>query len=322
MNKSILIIGPDIKLWGVGGVTIHVRRLLDYLAKIEFKYVFIDYKSVGLLGLSREIIHHRLIHVHISNPVYQFIIVLICRLLKKSVLVTLHGDYGRFSEFKNRLVRKSMELASVPIVINEKSYNACKRLNSRTVLIPAFIPPQKEECLQPEVEGIIDRLHEEGRKVFSTNASNVAVDKFGNDIYGIDFLVRYFKDSTDKALLISDPSGNYQKRYLDLYSSSVIFINYPHSYFEVLKRSDYFVRNTSTDGDALSVKESLYLGKPTLCTDVVDRPKGVRLFRYCDITSFERCINTDDSGGIIVENGAEKIVLVYEAMYYELRTSL
>ncbi len=314
MNLSILIIGPDINLRGVGGVTIHVRRLQDYLDKIGYKYLFKDYKSISLWELCKEISRHRLVHVHISNPIYQFIVVLMIRLFGKRAVVTFHGDYGRFGTVKNWLVRCSMKLATVPIVINEKSYEACQRFNQRTILIPAFIPPQKDEVLQTEVVALFDRLRNEGRKIFSTNASNVAVDKYGNDIYGIDFLIQIFKDSTDKALVISDPSGNYEKRYHDLDSNGVFFINYPHSYFEVLKRTDYSVRNTSTDGDALSVKESLYLGKTTLCTDAVDRPKGVRLFKYCDRTSFEKSINTDNEGTSVVENGAEKIVQVYKSV--------
>ena len=314
MNLSTLIIGPDIKQRGVGGVTIHVKRLQDYLDRIGYKYLFIDYKSISLWGLCKEISRHRIVHVHISNPVYQFIVVLMSRLLRKKTVVTLHGDYGRFGTFKNGLVRCSMKMATVPIVINEKSYEACLRFNQRTILIPAFIPPQKDEVLQKEAVALFDRLRCENRKIFSTNASNVAVDKFGNDIYGIDFLVKLFKDSTDKALVISDPSGNYEKRYHGLNSNCVFFINYPHSYYEVLKRTDYSVRNTSTDGDALSVKESLYLGKPTLCTDTVDRPDGVRLFKYCDRASFEKSINTDNDVTSVVENGAEKIVQVYKCV--------
>ena len=76
MDNSLLIIGPDIKIRGVGGVTIHVQRLRDYLEKVGFEYVFKDYKSNNIITLWREMSHHKIIHVHISNPVYQFIIIL------------------------------------------------------------------------------------------------------------------------------------------------------------------------------------------------------------------------------------------------------
>lgn len=314
MNQSLLIIGPDIKLRGVGGVTIHVQRLRDYLDKIEFEYEFRDYKKNSLASLGRELLRHRMVHIHISNPVYQFIWVVIGRLLGKKVVMTLHGNYGRFGSVKNWMVRRAVTMATIPVVINKQSYKACVTFNEKTELIPAFVPPQREEKLDKDILELIDRLHQEGKSVFATNASNAAVDKDGNDIYGIDFLVNYFQDSEDKALVVSDPSGNYERRYGELHSESVFFINHAHSYFEVLKRVDCSVRNTSTDGDALSVKESLYLGIPTLCTDVVDRPNGVLLYKYSDKESFEMALNTPSKGNKTIENGAERIVEIYRKM--------
>ena len=97
--------------------------------------------------------------------------------------------------------------------------------------------------------------------------------------------------------------------------NSVYFIDYPHSYFELLKHVDYFVRNTSTDGDALSVKEALYLNVPTLCSDVVDRPRGVRLFKYCDKASFERCLLETSQESAVIENGASIILDLYNSVH-------
>jgi hypothetical protein len=37
------------------------------------------------------------------------------------------------------------------------------------------------------------------------------------------------------------------------------------------------LRITTTDGDALSVKEALFLNKQVIATDVVDRPVGTQL---------------------------------------------
>ena len=215
---------------------------------------------------------------------------------------------------KNILVMTSLKLATVPIVINERSYDACKTINKNTTLIPAFIPPQKEDILQKEIADLLNKLHSDGKKIISTNASNTSVDKYGKEIYGIDFLVQYFYNSQVFALVVSDPSGNYKKRYETLQSDTVFFIDYPHPYFQVLKQVDYFVRNTSTDGDAISVKEALYLNVPTICTDVVDRPKGVRLFSYCDKDSFDRCLQEHANEETIVKNGAEKIVQVYNSI--------
>lgn len=313
-GNPLLIIGPSLQKHGIGGVTIHVQRLRDYLERNSYEYVFVDYKSNHLFQMVKSVSHSKQIHIHISNPIYQFAMVLFCRLMGKKVIMTLHGNYGRFTKLKNWMVRSALKMATVPVIINEKSYEACKGFNKNTRLIPAFIPPQKEEFLQQEIIDLLKGLHENGKRIVSTNAYNISTDTEGNDTYGIDFLVDYFKYATDSVLVVSDPSGNYHKRYtgLDFDSNSVRFIDYPHPYFELLKLADFFVRNTSTDGDALSVKEALYLGVPTLCSDVVDRPEGVCLFKYSDSASFTDCFKNATVPNVTMSNGAETLMELYK----------
>ncbi len=313
-GKPLLIIGPSIQEHGIGGVTIHVRRLMDYLENNGFSFSFVDYKTTSPAKLIKAVRRVEVVHLHISNPGYQFCLVSVCSVLRKKFIVTSHGKYGRFSRFKNLLVRTSIRLSSAPIIINEKSFSICKHFNNKAQFIPAFIPPQKEECLSKPIIDYLDELRGKGKIIVSTNAFNVAFDKLGNDTYGIDFLVQFFESSEKMSLIVSDPSGNYKKRYSDLQSESVFFIDYPHPYFELLKHVDFCVRNTSTDGDALSVKEALFLGIPTLCTDVVDRPRGVRLFKYSDKESFALALNTPAEGKESIENGAEKILELYKRL--------
>lgn len=310
IENKLLLVGPDIT-HGIGGVTIHVQRLRNFLEKRNVVSQFIDYKNDTFWKLLRGISKSRIIHFHISNPVYQFILILCSRLLGKKIIMTLHGNYGRYNMVKNWMVRSSIRLATIPIVINENSFEACKCINNNLQFIPAFIPPQKDECLQPEIITLFNRLHDKGKLIVSTNASNVSFDKNGNDIYGIGFLVNYFEKSDKYALVVSDPSGNYNKKYANCNSKSVFFITYPHSYYELLKYVDYFVRNTSTDGDALSVKESLYLGVPTLCSDVVDRPRGVVTFKYSDKSTFERCLQSAKKSDSPIEDGTNKLLELY-----------
>jgi glycosyltransferase involved in cell wall biosynthesis len=215
--------------------------------------------------------------------------------------------------------KMTVKCANVPILINQGSYEKCRHLNKRATLIPAFIPPQKKEKLQDELLSLFDKLHKDGKKVVSTNAYNISYDKSGNDTYGIGFLVEFFEKSNDYTLVISDPSGNYTKMFERKMKegegqNTVFFINYPHSYFELLKHVDFFVRNTSTDGDALSVKEALYLGVPVLCSDVVDRPSGVRLFKYSDNDSFEIALNMPQGTNKNIENGALSLLEVYKRL--------
>ena len=179
VKLGLLLIGPDVSNHGLGGVTIHVQRLKQYLDNNNHKYDFIDYKYNSIWTILKSITRYKLIHFHISNPVLLFVLVLYSRLFAKKVILTLHGDYGRFSRFKNSLVKSVIKMANVPIVINEKSFFQCKGINSNTTLIPAFIPPQKLETLPDDLTALLNRLHNEGKTIFSTNASNVATDRYG-----------------------------------------------------------------------------------------------------------------------------------------------
>lgn len=308
-----MIVGVTPERDGIGGVSIHVQRLLDYMNAKGVPFSFMDYRHDGLLGILRAVSRSKVVHLHISNPILQLFWTAASRLLGTKTVLTLHGNYGRYGKLKNFMVRCSLRLATVPIVINQKSYDSCKRLNKNIRQVCAFIPPQKEERLDNKARQLLSAIHEQGRTIVSTNASNVAVDRDGRDMYGIDFLIDYFKGNPKCALLISDPSGNYHKKYPET-TGSVFFIDYPHSYFEVLKQADCFVRNTPTDGDALSVREALYLGKPALCSDAVDRPEGVRLFKYSDPTSFAASMNDMTPPSAKQANGAEEIVEVYNRL--------
>jgi len=182
-----------------------------------------------------------------------------------------------------------MRLAEVPILINQQSYQVYKQINKDAQLIPAFIPPVSEPPLSDDVKSLISECQKRGMPIVSTNASKTGIDKYRNDIYGIDFLVDYFSAHDGFTLLVSDPKGGYKEK-LGGGSEKIVFIDKPHSYFELLKYVDIFVRNTSTDGDALSVKEALYLNKPALCSDVVDRPVGTILFEYSNEVSFAQAL--------------------------------
>jgi glycosyltransferase involved in cell wall biosynthesis len=53
-------------------------------------------------------------------------------------------------------------------------------------------------------------------------------------------------------------------------------------YLGFVSRADLFVRPSLVDGDALSVREALALGRPVVASDTDARPEGVILFRRGD----------------------------------------
>lgn len=315
LQKNILIIGTLPETAGIGGVTIHTKRLLDFLRRNNFDFDFVDYKSVCILSLVKKIVLHKVVHFHITNP---FVIAFLCVLAKISftkVILTLHGNLGRYNWVKNSLINFVITLIDIPILINKKSYRKGVILNRNSRYISAFIPPILTTKLDDNIIELITNLENMGKTICSTNAYNISYDKKGRDIYGIDFLIREFSLLSDYVLIISDPSGNYKKKYVEELSN-VYFIDYPHDYFELLKKISVFIRYTTTDGDSLSVKEALFLNKKVICTDVVDRPIGTILCKLYEHDSFVQALTASHKDIVHSEmkNSAMDILELYKSL--------
>lgn len=316
MNK-ILIIGTIPATAGIGGVTIHVQRLEQYLASNSPGICdFLDYKQAGVIKILKIIRKYKYIHLHFSNSYIRLIITIWANLFKTKVITTFHGNYSKLKPLKRIILIITLKLTFLPIFINQSSYDSCILHNPRSVLLPAFIPPVRERPFDYRVKSIIDKVLASGKRLVSTNASALAFDENGNEIYGIKFLINYFSKQPDTILLISDPSGQNRERYGRAYSN-ILYIDFPHDYYEILKRASLFIRNTSTDGDSISVKESLYIGCRTICSDVIDRPTGCFLFHYNDADSLKRAIASAlkaEIAPISMENGAVRLTALYKKL--------
>lgn len=257
----------------IGGVTIHVKRLLHVLDKNNIRYSFLNLNEGFFNILKALFLGTRQIHLHTSNVYVRFLASLLSIFSSKRLFITYHGNIGRYGRLKNTFDKISIYFCTIPIVLNEESLKKAQEINSNSILISAFIPPttnNNSTAKFAEIEAICNKY----KTVFATNAFNVSFDKKGNEIYGISSLVKVFNKNKDIGLIISDPSGNYRK-FLENKSipleSNIKFITYPHSFVDVLTKVDGLIRATTTDGDSLSIKEAIYLGKLVICTDCVDR---------------------------------------------------
>jgi glycogen(starch) synthase len=65
----------------------------------------------------------------------------------------------------------------------------------------------------------------------------------------------------------------------------------PHeATMQAISRADLMLRTTLYDGDAISVREALYLGTPVIATDNGMRPNGVRLIPISDVDALQQAI--------------------------------
>ena len=311
-EKRLLIIGATPISAGVGGVTVHVERLMQYLESRHLTYNHFDYKTQSILGVLCQVRKAALVHLHVCNPYYMFLLTLVCIIFHKKLIITLHGKYVEGEQKPWALISYAIRRCSVPIVLNNESFDTCIKLNPHTKLIPAFIPPQKKEMLDDRIVSAVNEIHKNGRKAVVTYGYDEYRDVYGKEIYGISFLLSFFKNNPKYTLVVSNPTGTYKIKYSKDYPN-VIFLDSALPLYELLKITDIFVRNTSKDGDSLSVKEGLYLGKQVICTDVVNRPEGTQLFSYCDEASLQKCLDTELSfSDIKVKSGEKEIVQLYQ----------
>jgi glycogen(starch) synthase len=71
----------------------------------------------------------------------------------------------------------------------------------------------------------------------------------------------------------------------------LLYGDLPHTAtLQAIARSDLMLRTTFYDGDAISVREALYLSTPVIATDNGMRPPGVRLIPSANLTALHRAI--------------------------------
>lgn len=317
--NKLLIIGKTPP--PIGGVTIHTSRLLSSLEKDEINFHYLNLNLINLLLMPVLMIKYSCVHIHSSSPLVRFYIMLICKIYSKYGVVTIHGDLNRFKlKIKNWIDKKTIQISDKPITLNEISLQIAKNINIHSEMVSSFIPPDvSEEYLPSTSIKNINNMRNKYDILFCTNAYNLTYDKDGKEIYGINELIEFFRIYSNLGLVFSDPSSAYinefKKRNL-IIPENIYIINGNHSFYKVMELSDASIRNTTTDGDSISIKESLYLNKITFATDVVSRPAGCITYKkgYLEkiIEYFDHNHNYKDFQNK-VDNGYYKLKEIYQS---------
>lgn len=275
---------------GIGGVGIHVTRLIEWLELSDVNYSFYDLSLFNFFTFVHNISLSKCAHLHSSSPYFRLLFSIVCRITKTNSICTYHGDLGRFSVIKNYCDFLSIRFMDYPIVLNEFSLEKAIKKNSRSLLISAYIPPTNKEELNKQLIKRVSNFRERYKKIIVTNAFAMNYDKNGEEIYGIKILVEIVQTIPNVGLIISDASGDYSKFYANQSIKNVLFINEPHPFVCILPFADAFIRNTSTDGDSLSIHEALEYGLPVITTDAVSRPAGCIVINKGDHTALKDTI--------------------------------
>ena len=333
MIKKVLLVGtlpPPI-----GGISVHLQRFINYSSEVGRNYAVLDLKKHRLFNANRSsssffemwryFIEAKIVHLHISNLAKIFFAVFF-RLVGKKVVYTHHNSVINNPLFFRALCNLChfiifVNSSSVPKFIRDSSFQG------RWAVLPAFIPPSLDET---KIPNWLDEELNGYDNVISTNCHRLSyID--GEEVYGFDIILKAYSD-LDKhgairntIFVLLDPSNSYQQvvGLIDLpesaYGNRLLYLGgLDISFVALLRRSTFSIRATRTDGDSLSVRESLYLQVPVVASDIVVRPDGVRLFRSGSSEDLARVIldELDDGAVYSVQpfNCAESLFEIYDEL--------
>lgn len=318
-NKKILFIGPVPPPFG--GISIHIKRLSTLLEN-DFEIDFIDeanpakpgyfnIRSKNPFGYIKKIAASNLIYIHSGNHILRMFHILLSKLFFKKIILTLHA----YPFDKKLLMKKTEEFiykqADKIILVNENLFSKIKLPEKKCVVQNAFLPPvmETEVDLPDKIITEITKMKDDGKTILVANAWQLEIFK-GEDLYGLDMCIEAISNlkrmnvkagfifnvsSTDK---LKDVYLNYQAKIIELgLKDDFILINEKLSFVKLIEKTDIVLRPTNTDGDALTVREAIYLGKPVVASDVIDRPAGTILFKNRDVADL-----TDKLSDVINKN--------------------
>jgi glycosyltransferase involved in cell wall biosynthesis len=298
----------------IGGVSVYIYRLKKQFERNSIDIDIIDFSRLNWLSKIFSIIKI------IFNPVscsfylntsnYYFMILLLCRPFKSKINFFDHNY--RFLEnltsFQKRLLSLFFKRVNEFCVVEQKVIDYYK---SNQIQIPinitiknAFIaPPEEDEAkIFNTYDDKVNLFLKRHTPLLIANAFKIEFYK-NVDLYGLDFCIEVtnrlkttFKDigfvfaiSDDKhnELYINQLMNRIQE--LDL-EENFIFLTGSKEIWPLFKKTDLFIRPTSTDGDAISIREAMYFGCPVIASDVCKRPEGTIYFKNREIDDlFEKC---------------------------------
>ncbi len=351
----IALIGPYPPPYG--GIAIHIQRLKEQLEKNGYECVIYELGREGE-SLERNVIRLKnvkrwllkyfffakedVIHFHSSDWRGRVMMGLM-GLLGKKMVISIHGESLSDSLKEGRWLRKqiikfALKHTSFVIAVNEKIENLVLSLvvkQQNVACVSPFIPPTMREGDYKKVPQYVWDFMKLHKPVISANAFKIRFYR-EVDLYGLDMIVELaarLKNGYPKLGIVFCLPNIGDKDYFAKLnqeikergvSEHILFITEPlDEVYPIWQESDIFVRPTVTDGDALSVREALYLKTPVITSDACPRPNGVILFKNRDINSFTKNVEKvwdnytqfkKEAESIVADSGVNKILEVYNSL--------
>ncbi len=321
MSLKVTLIGPHPH--NVGGISMHMKRL-TYLLSDECEFDFVDeghtrfehvfnIRSCNFIRYLSIIRSSDVVHINSGHYLLRLFHMIVCKmLLRKHTVVTVHRNPE--VEPCLGLTRFLMKKCDHVIVVNQEGYNLLAGSNPgrRFLMQPAFLPPviDNEPTLpEPVLHWLQVAQSQPNHYIMVSNAWNLVMHH-GEDLYGLDLCIqaaiKLCKQQDNKQYFFvfvvatctenTDLLHRYQKQIKDCGLEDVFLIwTSPLSFVRLIAFSDVLLRTTNTDGDAISIREALFMGKKVIASDVVKRPEGVVLFKNRNADSLVEAIELSEN---------------------------
>lgn len=305
MKKNIVLIGPTPP--PIGGVSIHVKRFSLLLKELGIPCRTISTTSsessdgviaVGgnlVLGLLRSLpqVRGAIVVVH-SSELYGTFVALLCKIFGGQVVQYFHNGRA-IKRFEPRVLLGSLwgwalrRLDGVFVVNSDirRDINVLSMTTSLVQKVNPYLPPHPSELrLGPLSESFCSSRIYIGWCGIATG-DRAEIYGFG---FFLDLLIALVSSRPNVVGVIGvggrvvrDSLSDEVKAKFDSISSRLVFVPESVAFAAVMTKLHVFVRSTSSDGDAVSVREALSLGAHVLASNVVERPDGVVLYRFGDV---------------------------------------
>lgn len=301
-----------------GGISVHVERLCDRLEQKEIP--FIIYDGNGENGEKNRAVvpipeiekwswkyffqkNEDIIHNHFLRWQIRFTLSLL-KLKGKKVVHTVHSlrnDGGQLGFVQRMMVYLTGMLSDHFIAVSEEVKEKLLELRipeRKISVIPAFIPPTTDpEADLKRIPGYVLELFD---RCPQTIVANGGVGNLynENELYGLDLCIDMFSKLARENkhlgfvycithVIDNDLLERYEERIAAHGLEERFLLVYEKiPFYPLIQKASLFVRPTVSDGDAISIREALYLGTPTVASDAVKRPNGVVTFVNRDAEDF------------------------------------
>lgn len=311
-EKNVIIVGavpPP-----VGGVTIHVSRLVFGLKSLGYDFEFIDFRirnkdnKIDLKRYIGNVIrvmksrNTNVIHYQLNNLAELTLLVMISVFIKSRIITTVHSFRPEVMSDINSFLFKCLTKTRTEFIApseTTKETLVSKGVKAENIkVINTFLPPSKSEINKELPMEVMEFLNEK-KNIIAANAYKLYRDNLGTDVYGLDMCIEACRRIPESNFIFCVPLIS-DNEYFDECINRIkkyeitdrfLIVNKEISLVSLFKYVDLFVRPTCTDSFGVSVAEAISMGVPAIASDVCERAEGAMIFEKRNLIEFIREIH-------------------------------